>query len=144
MKFGAFIFPTDYSIQPVELAKALEKRGHESVWLAEHTHIPKSRETQYPGGGDLPKQYYDTYDPFVTLTAMAVVTEKLKLGTGISLVVERDPIVLAKVVASLDQISNGRVLLDINPFYQDIIKGSIIVGALALDVFARGLVARSR
>ncbi len=113
MKFGAFIFPTDYSIQPVELAKALEERGHESVWLAEHTHIPKSRETDYPGGGDLPKQYYDTYDPFLTLTAMAVVTEKLKLGTGISLVVERDPIVLAKVVATLDQISNGRVLLGV-------------------------------
>ncbi|HJM74731.1 MAG TPA: LLM class F420-dependent oxidoreductase [Dehalococcoidia bacterium] len=113
MKFGAFIFPTDYSIQPVELAKALEERGHESGWLAEHTHIPKSRETPYPGGGDLPKQYYDTYDPFVTLTAMAVVTEKLKLGTGISLIIERDPIVLAKVVSSLDQISNGRVLLGI-------------------------------
>ncbi len=113
MKFGAFIFPTDYSIQPVELAKALEERGYESVWLAEHTHIPKSRETPYPGGGELPKQYYDTYDPFLTLTAMAVVTEKLKLGTGISLVVERDPIVLAKVVATLDQISNGRVLLGV-------------------------------
>ena len=113
MKFGAFIFPTDYSIQPVELGKALEERGYESVWLAEHTHIPKSRETPFPGGGELPKQYYDTYDPFVTLAAMAAVTETLRLGTGISLVVEHDPIVLAKQVATLDQISNGRVMLGV-------------------------------
>ncbi len=113
MKFGAVIFPTDYSIQPVELARALEERGHESVWLAEHSHIPKSRESDYPGGGELPKQYYDTYDPFLTLTAMAAVTENLKLGTGITLVIERDPIMLAKEVSTLDQISNGRVLLGI-------------------------------
>ena len=113
MKFGAFMFPTDYSIGPVELAREVEARGFESLWFPEHTHIPTNRESPYPGGGELPQEYSHTLDPFVALGAAAAVTERIKLGTGISLVVERDPIVLAKEVATLDQISNGRVLLGI-------------------------------
>ncbi|MPZ98440.1 MAG: TIGR03619 family F420-dependent LLM class oxidoreductase [Dehalococcoidia bacterium] len=113
MRFGVSIFPTDYSMPPVELGRALEERGFESLFFAEHSHIPTSRESAYPGGGDLPKEYADTFDPFVTLGAIAAVTEHLRLGTGIALVVQRDPIHLAKQVSTLDQISGGRVLLGI-------------------------------
>lgn len=113
MQFGAFMFPTDYSISPVDLARALEERGFESVFLPEHTHIPTSRETPYPGGGDLPKEYADTFDPFVAFGAMAAVTERLRLATGIALVPQRDPIHLAKEVATLDRISNGRAILGV-------------------------------
>ena len=113
MKFGTFMFPTDYSIGPGELAKEAEDRGFESVFFPEHTHIPTSRETAYPGGGDLPKQYFDTLDLFVALTAAAVATTTIKVGSGICLVVERDPIVLAKEVASVDHISGGRLLFGI-------------------------------
>ncbi len=113
MKAAAFIFMTDYSIQPGELAIALEERGFESVWVPEHSHIPLSRESPWPGGSELPKMYYDTYDPFVTLSVMAGVTRTLKLGTGICLVVQRDPIHLAKETASLDQVSGGRFLFGI-------------------------------
>lgn len=113
MKAGVSIFMTDYSIQPVALATALEERGFESVWMPEHSHIPVSRASPWPGGGDLPKHYYDTYDPFVSLAAMAAVTQKLMLGTGICLVVQRDPIHLAKETASLDQLSGGRFLFGI-------------------------------
>ena len=113
MKFGAFMFPTDYAINAAELAKALEDRGFESMFLPEHTHIPASRITPWPGGADLPKEYSHTLDPFVALGAAAAVTTKLKLATGICLVVERDPITLAKEVASLDHISGGRVLFGI-------------------------------
>ncbi|HLI80755.1 MAG TPA: LLM class F420-dependent oxidoreductase [Candidatus Binataceae bacterium] len=111
--FGLFMFPTDYAIQPVELAIAAEERGFESLFFPEHTHIPASRKTPYPAGGELPKEYSHTHDPFVALGAAAAVTKKLKLGTGVCLVIERDPIVLAKEVASLDMISNGRVLFGI-------------------------------
>ncbi len=111
--FGVCIFPTDYSIQPVPLARAAEERGFESLFFTEHTHIPTSRRTPWPGGGPLPKEYWHTHDPFVALGAAAAVTSRLKLGTGICLIVERDPIVLAKEVASLDSISNGRVILGI-------------------------------
>ena len=111
--FGLFMFPTDYAIQPVELAIAAEERGFESLFFPEHTHIPTSRKTPFPGGTDLPKEYWHTHDPFVALGAAAAVTKKLKLGTGVCLVIERDPIVLAKEVASLDMISNGRVLFGI-------------------------------
>ena len=107
MKFGASIFLTDYSIGPVELGQACEERGFESLFLPEHTHIPTSRRTPFPGGSELPKHYADTLDPFVALSAIAATTQRLKLGTGISLVIERDPIVLAKEVASLDMISGG-------------------------------------
>ncbi|MGZ0219626.1 MAG: LLM class flavin-dependent oxidoreductase, partial [Acidimicrobiales bacterium] len=113
MEFGVAIFPTAYTMPPVELGVALEERGFESVWVAEHTHIPASRKSPYPGGGDLPQMYYDTFDPFLALTAMASVTKKLKVGTGICLVVERDPIVTAKEVATLDVMSGGRFLFGI-------------------------------
>ena len=112
-KFGVTIFPTDYSIQPVELAKAVEERGLDSLFFPEHTHIPTSRATPFPGGGDLPQMYWHTHDPFVALGACAAVTERIRLGTGICLVIERDPITLAKEVASLDVISNGRFVLGI-------------------------------
>lgn len=112
-KFGVTIFPTDYAIQPVALAKAVEERGLDSLFFPEHTHIPTSRATPFPGGGDLPQMYWHTHDPFVALGACAAVTERIRLGTGICLVIERDPITLAKEVASLDVISNGRFVLGI-------------------------------
>ena len=111
--FGVTMFPTDYSIQPVELAKAVEERNLDSLFFPEHTHIPASRATPFPGGGDLPKMYWHTHDPFVALGACAAVTSKIKLGTGICLVIERDPITLAKEIASVDMISNGRFILGI-------------------------------
>ncbi|MDE2639052.1 MAG: LLM class F420-dependent oxidoreductase [Chloroflexota bacterium] len=111
--FGVTMFPTDYSIQPVALGRALEERGFESVFFPEHTHIPASRRSRWPGGEELPPEYWHTHDPFVALGAIAATTERLKLGTGICLIPERDPILLANVVASLDLISNGRVLLGI-------------------------------
>jgi probable F420-dependent oxidoreductase len=113
MDFGAMMFMTDYSIGSADLARALEERGFESVWHPEHSHIPLSRKTPFPGGGELPKMYYDAMDPFVTLTAAAAVTKKLKLGTGVCLIIQRDTIQTAKLVASLDQVSNGRFLFGI-------------------------------
>jgi probable F420-dependent oxidoreductase len=113
MKFGAAVFATDYSITITELAPALEQRGFESVWIPEHSHIPVSRKTPFPGGGDLPKQYYDAMDPFVVLGAAAAVTKTLKLGTGVLLVQQRDAIQTAKSAASLDQISGGRFLFGV-------------------------------
>jgi probable F420-dependent oxidoreductase len=113
MDFGTSIFFTDYSIAPAALATALEERGFESLWAAEHSHIPVPRRTAPPGGGELPKRYYDVMDPFVTLTAAAVVTKKLKLATGICLVIQRDTIQTAKLVASIDQVSGGRFLFGI-------------------------------
>ncbi len=112
-RFGVTIFPTDYSIQPVELARAVEERGLDSLFITEHTHIPTSRKTPWPAGADLPKEYWHTHDPFVALAAAAAVTERIHLGTGICLVVERDPIQLAKEVASLDVISGGRFVFGI-------------------------------
>lgn len=112
-RFGITMFPTDYSIQPVELARAVEDRGLDALFFPEHTHIPASRRTPFPGGGDLPKQYWHSHDPFVALAACAAVTTRIKLGTGVCLVIERDPITLAKEVASLDMISAGRVILGI-------------------------------
>ena len=112
-EFGISMFPTDYAIQPIELALAAEQRGFESMFFPEHTHIPVSRKTPWPGGAELPKEYWHTHDPFVALGAAAAVTKKLKLGTGVCLVIERDPIVLAKEVASLDMISGGRVIFGI-------------------------------
>src|SRR6516165_5335125 len=113
MEFGASIFFTDYSISPVELALALEERGFESLWVAEHSHIPVPRRTPAPGGGELPKRYYEVMDPFVTLSVAAAVTKRLKLGTGVCLIIQRDTIQTAKLVASLDQVSNGRFLFGI-------------------------------
>ncbi|MGK0472555.1 MAG: putative F420-dependent oxidoreductase, partial [Candidatus Azotimanducaceae bacterium] len=111
--FGVQIFPTDQTIGPIELAKAVEERGLDSLFFPEHTHIPTSRKTPFPGGTDLPEWYWRTHDPFVALTAAAAVTSRIKIGTGICLVIERDPIVLAKECASLDVLSNGRFILGI-------------------------------
>lgn len=108
MKTGVFYFPTDYGIQPGELGKALEDRGFESLFVCEHTHIPTSRRSPFPGGGELPKRYSHTHDPFVALSFAAAATSKLRLGTGICLIPQRDPIVTAKAIASLDMLSGGR------------------------------------
>src|SRR5713101_857803 len=113
MDFGAAIFFTDYSMGPAELGRALEQRGFESLWAPEHSHIPLSRRSPFPQGGELPKKYYDVMDPFVTLSAAAAATTRLRVATGICLVVQRDPLQTAKQVASLDQISGGRFLFGI-------------------------------
>ena len=114
MEIGAGIFFTDYSIRPTELAVALEQRGFDSLWVAEHSHIPVSRRFSHPQGeAALTKEYFDVMDPFVTLSAAAAVTTRLKLGTAVCLVVQRDTIQTAKLVASLDQVSKGRFLFGI-------------------------------
>ena len=114
MKFGAVMFVTDYSMPVTELARALEDNGFDSLWVPEHTHIPTSRRTPWLGRQELPEEYKHTLDPFVALAAAAAVTTTLELGTGICLVTERDPIVTAKAVASLDHLSNGRVLFGVS------------------------------
>ncbi len=114
MDFGVFSYnDDDFVVRPIEMARALEERGYESLWYGEHTHIPVSRKTPYPLGGELPKEYIHMMDPFVSLAAAAGVTTKLRLGTGICLVIERDVLTLAKEVASLDVLSGGRVLFGI-------------------------------
>lgn len=113
MDIGVLIFPTDYSIRPDHLAREVEDRGFESLWVTEHTHIPTSRRTPWPGGAELPEEYRHTLDPFVALSAAAAVTDRLRLATGICLVAQHDPIVLAKTVASLDLVSGGRVVFGI-------------------------------
>jgi len=113
MKVGAVVFATDQGTQPGELARELEARGFESFWVPDHTHIPASRRTPYPGGGDLPDFYRRVLDPFVALTAAAAATTRLLLATGVCLVIERDPIVTAKQVATLDWVSGGRVLFGV-------------------------------
>src|SRR5690348_11907607 len=113
MNFGVLMFPTDFSIGVVELARAVEERGFESLWLPEHTHIPAERKTPWPGGAELPAEYSHALDPFVALGAAAVATTRLKLGTGVCLVIEHDPIVLAKEVATVDYLSNGRFVFGI-------------------------------
>jgi probable F420-dependent oxidoreductase len=120
MKFGASMFFTDYSMAPAELAVAMEQRGFDIVWAPEHSHIPMSRKTPFVLGGDLPKRYYDVMDPFVTLTAAAMATKTLKIGTGVCLIAQRDPIQTAKLVASIDQISGGRFVFGVgNGWNQD-------------------------
>jgi probable F420-dependent oxidoreductase len=113
MEVGLAIFLTDYTIDPARLGRLVEERGFESLLLTEHTHIPVSRETARPGGGELPPEYSHCNDPFVALAMVAAATERLKLGTGICLVVQRDPIVTAKEVATLDNLSGGRVLFGV-------------------------------
>lgn len=112
-RFGVTMFPTDYAMDPVSLARAVEERGLDSLFFPEHTHIPASRETPFPGGGELPREYSHTHDPFVALGACAAVTERIRLGTGVCLVIERDPIQLAKEIASLDRLSCGRLVLGV-------------------------------
>ena len=113
MRVGAFYFPADYGINIAELARALEDRGFDSLFVPEHTHIPASRKSPFPGGGELPKRYSHTHDPFVALSFAAAATRKLKLGTGILLVPQHEPIVTAKAIASLDQLSGGRFIFGI-------------------------------
>ena len=113
MQIGAAMFFTDYSMSAAELAQACEARGFESVWAPEHSHIPLARNSPFPSGGELPKQYSQVMDPFVTLSAAAAVTKTIKLGTGVCLVIQRDPIQTAKSVASLDQVSGGRFLFGV-------------------------------
>jgi probable F420-dependent oxidoreductase len=112
-QFGLLIFATDFSIDPASLAREAEIHGFESLFFPEHTHIPASRLSPWPGGKELPKEYWHTHDPFVSLTMAASVTEKLNVGTGIALVTERDPILMAKQAATLDYLSNGRLLLGV-------------------------------
>ncbi|OQO94024.1 LLM class F420-dependent oxidoreductase [Saccharomonospora piscinae] len=113
MKFGISTFVTDEGIRPTSLASALEERGFDALFLAEHSHIPVSRESPYPGGGDLPRHYYRTLDPFVALSAAAAVTERLLLATGVALLVQRDVIHTANEAASLDVVSDGRFALGV-------------------------------
>jgi probable F420-dependent oxidoreductase len=113
MKFGIATFVNDDSIDTVSLARAIEEREFESLVIAEHTHIPASRETPYPMGGELPQIYYRTLDPFVTLAAAAAVTSKIELFTGIALLIQRDPIITAKEAASIDLISGGRFVFGV-------------------------------
>jgi probable F420-dependent oxidoreductase len=108
MRFGVTMFVTDRSMAAAALARAVEERGLDALWLPEHTHIPVSRKTPYPGGGPLPEEYRRTLDPFVALAAAAAVTTRIRLGTGVCLVAQRDPVVTAKEVASLDFVSGGR------------------------------------
>jgi probable F420-dependent oxidoreductase len=113
MRVGVFYFPTDYGIDVVELAQALEARGFDSLFVPEHTHIPLSRKTPFPTGGELPKRYSHTHDPFVALAFAAAATKKLLVGTGILLVPQHEPIATAKAIASLDQLSGGRFIFGI-------------------------------
>jgi probable F420-dependent oxidoreductase len=113
MELGLAHFLTDYGMGPAELGRRAEELGFESLFVPEHTHIPVSRDTPYPGGGELPREYSHILDPFVALTAAAAVTKRLKLGTGVCLVIERDPIVTAKEVATLDHVSGGRFLFGV-------------------------------
>jgi probable F420-dependent oxidoreductase len=113
MKFGISTFVNDDTIDPVSLARAIEERGFDSLVVPEHTHIPASRESPYPGGGELPSVYYRTLDPFVTLAAAAAVTSKIELFTGVALLIQRDPIITAKEAASIDLISNGRFVFGV-------------------------------
>jgi probable F420-dependent oxidoreductase len=113
MKFGLGIFPTEDGPAPGDIARIAEERGFESLFFPEHTHIPASRETEFPGGRELPAMYSHSYDPFVALTAAAAATEQLRIGTGVCLVIERDPIITAKEVATLDVLSQGRFLFGV-------------------------------
>jgi probable F420-dependent oxidoreductase len=108
MDFGIGYFPTHDAVSPGAIARLVEERGHESLFFAEHTHIPASRESPYPGRGELPRKYSHCYDLFVALTAAAEATSNLRVGSGICLVIERDPITTAKEVASIDHLSGGR------------------------------------
>lgn len=113
MKFGITMFPTDYAIDPITLGRAVEERGFDSLFFPEHSHIPTSRRTPWPGGAELPREYSHTLDPFVALTAVAMTTRTLLMGTGICLVVQRDPIHTAKEVASIDALSGGRFIFGV-------------------------------
>ncbi|ABK53237.1 luciferase family protein [Acidothermus cellulolyticus 11B] len=108
MEIGVAIFATDDALDPASVARLAEERGYESLFFPEHSHIPAARLTPYRGGGDLPRRYWRTYDLFVALAAAATATRRLRIGSGICLVVQRDPIYLAKETASIDHLSGGR------------------------------------
>jgi probable F420-dependent oxidoreductase len=123
MKIGGVMFFTTASMQPAPLARAMEERGFESLWVPEHTHIPSSLKSAYPAAGGLVRAYYELMDPFLALNTAATVTAKLKVGTGIALITQRDPIVTAKMVSSIDQLSGGRFLFGVgNGWNQDEIE----------------------
>ncbi|MBI4693993.1 MAG: LLM class F420-dependent oxidoreductase [Gammaproteobacteria bacterium] len=113
MRLATMLYATDYAMRPDDFAVACEERGFESVWYPEHTHIPVSRRTPFPGGGELPREYSHIHDPFIALAAAATATKHIKIATGVCLVIERDPIVLAKEVATLDMLSRGRFMFGI-------------------------------
>src|SRR5262245_51869853 len=113
MKYGVTMFPADFAMRPDDVAAAAEERGFESIFFPEHTHIPTSRRSPWPAGGELPKEYWHTHDLFVALTAAAMATKTIKIGSGICLLIERDPIVTAKEVATLDFLSRGRLIFGI-------------------------------
>ena len=113
MKVGLSVFPTNYSMNAVELAKSAEARSFDALWVVEHTHIPASRRTPYPMGGELPSIYWEAYEPFTFLAQVAAVTTNLKIGTGVCLAAQHHPLALAKRVATLDALSNGRFLFGV-------------------------------
>src|SRR3954447_25276120 len=113
MDYAVHLFPTAYTMQPDELGRLAEERGFESIWFPEHTHIPVERRTPWPGGPNLPREYFNTYDPFVALMAAGAATKDLKLATGICLIMERHPIVTAKEIATLDNLTKGRFIFGI-------------------------------
>ncbi|MGP3950761.1 LLM class F420-dependent oxidoreductase [Streptomyces sp. 7N604] len=113
MKIGISTFLTDQGIRPAALGRALEERAFDALLIAEHTHIPVERRSPYPRGGELPERYYRTLDPFVALASAAAATERLLLGTGVALVAQRDPVITAKEVASLDLVSDGRAIFGV-------------------------------
>jgi probable F420-dependent oxidoreductase len=113
MDIGLALFPTDYTIDPARVARLAEERGFHSLLFPEHTHIPVNRDTPYPDGGELPPEYSHTHDVFVTIAMAAAVTERLKVGPGVCLVIQRDPIITAKEVASIDALSGGRFLFGV-------------------------------
>jgi probable F420-dependent oxidoreductase len=139
LKIGAVMFFTTESMPPAELGQALEERGFESLWVPEHTHIPSSRKTPFPSGGPLIRPYYEIMDPFLALTAAATATSRLRVGTGICLITQRDPIVTAKMVSTLDQLSKGRFLFGVgNGWNQDEIENH------GTDFASRHALARER
>jgi probable F420-dependent oxidoreductase len=139
LKIGAVMFFTTESMQPQDLAPLLEERGFESLWAPEHTHIPSSRKTPYPAGGPLIRPYYEIYDPFLALNTAAATTTRLKIGTGIALITQRDPITTAKMVSTIDRLSQGRFLFGIgNGWNQDEIENH------GTDFAARHKLARER
>ena len=113
LAIGVMIFPTHTTIGPLQLAQALEERGFESLLVPEHTHIPTARKSPWPGGPTLPQEYYNTFDPFVWLSIAAAASSQLKLGTGICLLPQRDTLITAKLAASLDRLSNGRLIFGV-------------------------------
>jgi len=117
MQFGVHIFPTEHSFQPDELARAVEERGLDSLWFSEHTHIPVRFLTEPGRGRSLPEYYWQTYDIFVAMTLAAAVTKDIKIATGVSLIVERDPIILAKETATFDLLSKGRLFFGVGAFW---------------------------